>query len=173
MRLSTAYRDERGFTIQELLVVLLVGSLLVSLTLSTFLFAGKLLHSWQRRSEIRSTVFRIAHTIAQDISQARDVTSFSDTALNIEMKNGKEVRYRFTTREILRNTISLTSPDNEDIYRVNISESTEKLGSVTDQAIKIHVICISKEHQFSVETNASISLSSREQFTRTMAQVLR
>ena len=121
MRLLNTLRDERGFTIQEILVVLVVGFLVVGFGLSLFQFTGKLMGNWSRRSESRTLVNSICQQIAFDIQRSRGVREVTDTSLVLKYDLGRYVVFRFGDKHVWRNDISMGEfPDDMLAVRLTI-----------------------------------------------------
>ncbi len=98
---------EAGYTIQELLIVLIVGSLLVGFSFSLFLFVNRMFSTWHKTAEFRQQVQSAVRTIATDISRSRRVVTYSDSALVLEKPTGIGVVYAFDGRSIRRDGISV------------------------------------------------------------------
>jgi len=69
-----------GFTIQELLVVLIVGSLLIGFSMSLFLFTDRLFKTWYGSGEVKMAANRILSQAALDIQQSTAVIEHTDTS---------------------------------------------------------------------------------------------
>ena len=104
-------RDEAGFTIQELLVVLLVGSMLVSFSISTFLFLNRLYMSWHHSVEMHQAVTVAAETIAGDVQHSCAVHIYEDSTCLLERELGKAVLYRFGSERLSRNSAPMLQMD--------------------------------------------------------------
>ncbi len=99
--------NQEGFTIQELLVVLMVGSLLVSFSLSLFLFTQRMFFSWERDDRMRLAIERSTQAIALDMQQAREVAVRPDSLIVIQGGAGRKHEYRLTADTALRNGLPL------------------------------------------------------------------
>jgi competence protein ComGC len=93
MRIQEHLREEDGFTIQELLVVLLVSSLLVGYCLSTFLFAFRLFSSWQKGIEMRRTVSAAAQVMILEVERSDVAELKSDSSFVVKREVGRNVSY--------------------------------------------------------------------------------
>lgn len=110
MEYDTIIKNEDGFTIQEILVVIIVGSILIGLSLSLLLFTNKLFRTWSGTSELKSGANRILHQIAIDVQQSREVLEHTDTSLVISKGVGRVVRYSYNGHILSRNEVDLTLP---------------------------------------------------------------
>jgi len=154
--------DDRGFTIQELLVVIIVGSLLVSYGLSVFLFADKLFTSWRLKDDIHSRVTRTFQNILYDIEQAKRIQSITDSSLIIIRCDNKVIDYKFDRHHIFRNNEQVATND-------SIQMSVEKLQdsgrfSFGETPISVAVKANTKGVEFSQKANATTLRSSRAEF---------
>jgi Tfp pilus assembly protein FimT len=104
--LQSIYREE-GFTIQEILVVLIVSSLLVSFGLSLFQFTGKLVSKWKKKTEVHSLLNSIAQRIALDVQKSNSVSVITDSSLVLEYGIGKQVVFRFNPAGAWRNDVQI------------------------------------------------------------------
>ena len=109
MKMIDFYSDETGFTIQELLVVLLVSSLLLSMSLSVFFFTNKLIFSWKQRSEVSLSTHRIMNRVALDCARAIDLEQLSDSTLVLREEGGRVTQYRFRFGRVWRNDVNVES----------------------------------------------------------------
>ncbi len=107
--------EEAGFTIQELLVVLIVGSLLVTFCLSLFLFTGKLFSSWQRHAGARRALDGVLQVISLDVQRASSVTVIPDSLCFVDRGAGRIVEYRLTPDSVLRNGVSMATSEGKQL----------------------------------------------------------
>ena len=162
MSIAHSIRDEKGFTIQELMVVLIVGSLLVSFSFSLFLFGQKLFTSWQKRTDVRTSVTRALQSISLDILQSNYVAEVSDTSLFLSKKDGIKVRYRFDGTRMWRNG-EIISPAKEVSLAVSISEQSTIKKYPTLLHIKVEGA--SPALRYSSESDIVPPVSSKANFT--------
>ena len=99
---------EDGFTIQETLVVLIAGSLLVSMAFAVMVFSYRMYNSWESKVELKCTVDHTLQTILMDIRKSRMIMETTDTTVVLEKDIGHVVRYRFDGNSIIRNDVNLT-----------------------------------------------------------------
>jgi prepilin-type N-terminal cleavage/methylation domain-containing protein len=161
MNVIANIRDEKGFTIQELMVVLIVGSLLVSFSFSLFLFGQKLFTSWQKKTEVRTSVTRVLQTISLDILQSNYVAEVSDTALFLTKQSGFNVKYRFDGTHVWRNG-EMIIPGKEISLAVSISE--KKSVRKYPPLLHIEIEGTSPSLHYSSESEVAPPLSSKANF---------
>ncbi|MGD0339096.1 MAG: hypothetical protein ABSB78_09930 [Bacteroidota bacterium] len=157
-------QNEDGYTIQELLVVLIVGSLLVGFSLSLFLFADKLLASWQKTTELRESVHMTLQIIALDIQKSRRILAISDTTCSMARHTGMVVNYRFNGQKIWRNEI----PVNADTT-IAMSVRIQGVSGIVKESIRKSVVQITvkgvrKMTEYSAEADILLPESSVQQF---------
>ena len=151
------FRSEDGFTIQEILVAIIVGSILVSMCLSVFLFSSKLLFRWQRNVEVREAADRILQTIAMDVQTARSVMIAGDSSMVLERDGGRNITYRFDGG-VWRNDVRLVS-NGKIASLVSISRPSRDNDMVT-----IDVVCNLASSKHRASTEAGPIRSSRSAF---------
>lgn len=100
--------EDSGFTLQELLVAVNVGFLMVSFALLLFLSAYKLLGSWQNRTMVKNQVNSAIHRLALDTERGQYISGYADTLLAIH-SSGSSANYHFVKNQIKRNDISLNA----------------------------------------------------------------
>lgn len=99
--------DERGYTIPEIMVSLVVSSLLVSMSLLLYLFAARLTSSWQKHVEAQERADRVIGRIMIDALRADKVSLDGDSLVRIESGFARTVRYRWSGEGLLRNEMSV------------------------------------------------------------------
>ena len=115
--------DEKGFTIQETLVVLIVGSLLVSFGLSVFQFTDKLMKKWNKKNEIHAVVNSISQQIALDIQRSGRPGEITDTSLVLAYGLTQEIVFRFTDRSTCRNDVQMCEMPRDELAVYVMSDS--------------------------------------------------
>jgi type II secretory pathway component PulJ len=83
MRIPAFVESEEGFTIQELLVAIVVGSLLVGFSFTLYLFVTKIVQRDIRTREHRESALRTVELIASDIEGSASVTASTDSSLEL------------------------------------------------------------------------------------------
>ena len=166
MRTLALLRREAGFTIQELMVVLIVGSLLVSFSVTLFLFANKLFHSWQKKSEVSIAVARTLETISLDIMQSNQISGRSDSSLVLQRGLRSSVKYLFDGDAVWRNE-QLISPAE---MKMSLTLSPIKPNNVDKfpEGLVIDVLANFKGLIREGKTQATIAKNAKEKFLSTM-----
>jgi hypothetical protein len=170
MSIYKIFKSERGFTIQELMVVLIVGLLLISFTFSLFLFSNKMMFSWQRKSDVRQTVGRVLQTIASDIMKSKQIKEVTETSIILIGKNENQIRYSFDGKYIYRNSDVVHSDDNIQVS-VKISEDIKLKEEKNVSLIHLQISGQLKSIIFQSETDVMPLISSKEIFDRTGEKV--
>ena len=102
-------KEENGFTVQELLVVLVVGSLLFSFCFSLFSFVDKVSLTWRRNKELKNVVHNNAENMAFDIQRSIWVARSADSLVTMEKPGKRLVEYRWASGLVARNGALLTN----------------------------------------------------------------
>lgn len=105
--MRTAFRDTAGFTLNEMLVSLVVGGLVVSFGISLFVFSSRMFHSWQKKRERQQTTERIVQRIAYDVLKSKNILALTDTSLHLELGAGSTVHYMLDSGTVVRNNDAL------------------------------------------------------------------
>lgn len=155
-------KREEGFTIQELLVVLIVASLLVSLCFSVFSFATKLVASWQTRVQSKEELNRVLQRMAMDVQEAREIEMVNDSVLVIEKKVGERIMYRFDGKSVLRNNVT---PGSNNF--LSLSVKVTQISDDTKDDTPVFLISLNgktKSSEYNASTLVAPSPSSRLSF---------
>ena len=120
MKLSALLCDEKGFTLQETVVVMIVSSILVGFSYALFGFVMHFLHTNLEGREHRETIQHIAALMCTDIERS-GFAWISDSALvlNRAQKNG--IMYSCVFGKIVRNG-SVITPADSTIWSVSWRE---------------------------------------------------
>ncbi len=162
-KLLTSAGDERGFTIQELLVVMIVGSLLISLSLTTYMFATRLFLSWQAKSEGRAAVERVLQQMVYDIQRSKSIYSMTDSSLTLKSVGEKDISFSFGKGNVYRNGSPLIYQSGMTIA-VKICHAAQDSGSVV-RCLNVDVEGSIKNSLWKTNAVAAILPSSRGEFT--------
>lgn len=107
MRFSEEKEKESGFTIHELLVVIAVGSIVVSAVLFAFMFGHKSVVTWRERTSLRNIVETAARNVANDISRSRSVVALTDTSLILARETGLTIAFTFSDNHLRYNGVPI------------------------------------------------------------------
>ncbi len=162
--------SESGFTIQEILVVMIVGSLLVSFSLSLFLFAAKITGRWKEKREVEEVVHRITEQVALDLNRSTALPELSDSLLAVHTGAARFVVYHFSKNNVLRNGVSFGNQ--LIVYSVSITDankgSTETVAGDAQrkplESVAISVTGMQRDYAYTAETVVHLPLSSKELF---------
>lgn len=107
---TQANHPEAGFTIQETIVVILVGSLLVGFSYALYLFVMGFVRGELRCHEHRQTVSHVASVITADIEQSRTCRP-TDSSLVLETSSHGSVVYALQNGILVRNGMAVAAED--------------------------------------------------------------
>lgn len=117
---------EGGFTIPEILVVIMVGSLVIGFALSLFLFVAKLVSGWQKSTELRDQVQGVAYMVIQEMDRALRVEPVDDSTWTIVLPADRRVIYCASAGAVFRNETRLLGE--QDIFiRLSITSSSPQI----------------------------------------------
>ena len=167
MKFFTIIKQEDGFTIQEILVVLIVGSILIGLSLSLFLFTDKLFITWSGTSDLKSETNRILYQIAFDIQQSREIIEHTDTSFVLSRNVGRVIRYSYNGKTMLRNNVDMTPRKAATLKMKVVEEHT--LGGSLERAPLFHISVLVQSPllDYTTEMDAAPAPSSRLLFMQT------
>lgn len=164
IKLLNLLKRNDGFTIQEILVALIVGSILIGLSLSLFLFTSKLFQTWYGSSELKRDANRILQRVAMDIQQSKEIIEHSDTSFVISKGVGKIVQYSFNGKSLCRNEVDLT-PVKATAIKMRIEGWKENIPTeLQGHLYNIKLFVQSKSIDYIVEVDAMMIPCARSQF---------
>src|SRR6266850_3852847 len=140
--------SEDGFTIPEMLVVIIVGSLLVSFTLSQFLFSNKIFIKWSRQSESQFMVAGVLDVISRDLLESNGIVELSDTKLVLSKPIGSNVVYHFDGVQLWRNDDIIVPPKEKVELMIRLKPILQSPNGHRIILLNVTVIAISKDLRF-------------------------
>ena len=158
---KSTFKNEDGFTIQELLVALVVGSLLMSFCLSLFLFSDKIFITWHHTCERKDAVNYALQTFVFDIRNSREITNVRDTSLIVQRGDRRPISYFFDKTTIRRNGVFLFH-GNVSVFPISMEPSTSGGGKNFVRAISINLSTTSSGINYEVSTEVEVPYSARQ-----------
>ena len=110
MNFITLIRDEKGFTLQETVVVMIVSSMLVGFSYALFGFVMHFLHTNLEGREHRETIQHVAAAMCTDIERSRSARVL-DSALVLGRAQKNAIVYTSMNGKIIRNGTVITPSD--------------------------------------------------------------
>ncbi len=155
--------EEQGFTLQEIMVAMFISSLMMSISLSLFLFSSRLFKKWHEENDFTSAVHRTVQIVSYDIERSEEVVSVSDSVLVLQNGDEANIRYTFDGKRALKNDIDLFSKQDGEC-NVTIAEDSLPNGRV----YHITATGISGANRCEARCDASVPYSSASEFHRVM-----
>jgi hypothetical protein len=106
-------KSEGGFTIQELLVAIIAGSLLVGISFTLYLFVARIVQKDFRGREHRQNALRTVELIASDIERSSHVMYLTESTLALESALHGSTIYCMKQGNLFRGTVSVGPPEGE------------------------------------------------------------
>lgn len=145
--------NNEGYTITELLVALLIGSLIIGFCFTAYEFSQRIYSVWNKKNEIERNSNFVFQTIAFDIERAKEVKLYHDS-LSMLLIGNKHIVYRFDQGNLWRNEVQL----NNDGYSVSVDVAEEK------EIFSIAIRSTTRHLSYSVSGTAEYLRSSKEAF---------
>lgn len=157
-------RYERGYTLQELLVVLLVGSIIVSYTLSLLLSVLRVLTRAESTLELRDAVNGSAQAIALDVQKSISVSAVGDSVLLLSLPGDRTIEYRLVRGRLMRSSEPMI-PDSVITLRLRVGVS-QPPGAMGGAGNQVDISIWGKSRGVAYETTARVATVSegREAF---------
>ncbi len=113
MTIAGFLKSESGFTIQELLVAIVAGSLLVGFSFSLYLFVAKIVQRDIRIREHREHALQTVELIASDIEGSCSATASTDSTLELLSPTRGARSYCMRQRVLYRDGMAFGPPHDE------------------------------------------------------------
>jgi hypothetical protein len=113
MTITGFLKSEEGFTIQELLVAIVAGSLLVGFSFTLYLFVAKIVQRDIRTREHRESALRTVELIASDVEASSSATAWTDSTLEIESPTRGKRFYCMKQGVLFRDGVTLGPTNGE------------------------------------------------------------
>jgi prepilin-type N-terminal cleavage/methylation domain-containing protein len=162
--------SDRGFTLHEVLVAIVISSLMIGFGLSLFLFAQKLLVAHERSSHLRATVDRVLDVLSSDIERSCEVNEVTDTTIVLRLPNRRAATYRHNGAEIFRNGDLM---HNEGMHlALTIKGLPPPTGvKFSSPAFEIGVVGKETGMSYEAQTVVLVPWSARQEFTGSSSRV--
>lgn len=95
--------DNRGYTLVELLVTMLITMVLGGLLFSLYLSANRWVEPWQREVILENTMHLIVQRLTTDLAHAEQLVSEGDSAWALIYPSGRTIHYRYQNFTLTRN----------------------------------------------------------------------
>lgn len=99
--------EEPGFTIQELIVALVVGSILVGYAFELYVFSERVVSHWRNRTELTEIVNGALNRIALDLERGGTFEVEGDSVLVVSGDVGLIALYRFSEGTAFTNDVQM------------------------------------------------------------------
>lgn len=127
--MKRALTSESGFTIQELLVAIVAGSMLVGFSFSLYLFVARIVQKDVGRSEHRACVLKTVELIASDIGQSSWIELLTDSTLGLGTVSGRSIFYSRKQGSVFRNAFTL-GPSEGERWSLHFQSSSDGRGGI-------------------------------------------
>lgn len=131
-------RNDSGFTITELLVSLVIGTLVISGVYTLLLFSQRIHSHWQKNIEDYDSVNRIVQMISYDICRTKNMVMGETNIITLKQVAGGIVEYEFNESSVRRNS-EIFENVNLNVEILNGKVSIEA-SSVKNNSNKIKVL---------------------------------
>lgn len=116
-------KNEQGYTVTELLAVLIISSLIIGFCFTTYLFGQRLYSSWNKKADLTALVNKIHQNAVLDVERSKKI-EFTDEGILMQQLGGRVVQYRISADSLMRNDVLLS---NSSVQKI-ILQITEQDG---------------------------------------------
>lgn len=166
---QTIQVNEGGFTMQELLVSLIVGSLVISFCMSLFLFADRSFLRWQKNLKERDLANHTLQLIVRDVQRSSDINNQTNASLSLRIGGSRLINYSFDGTGIRRGDISIFDGNVECETRIVLPKD-EKEGHIY-QALDVKISTGVPSHHYEAAAMIDLPYSGRQEFERSSISV--
>ena len=159
--------DNRGYTLVELLVTMLITMVLGGLLFSLYLAASRWVGPWQREIIVENTMHLIVQRLTTDLAYAEQLVSEEDSAWVLIYPSGRTIRYRYQGRTLTRDDRRMHDPSVAAVtFRLQLSRPETQFAARRRERpsengdhpirIRIHIALQSREQFFGLSTATAL-----------------
>ncbi len=146
-----ALADESGFTINELIVAMVVGSILVGYAFELYVFASRIITSWRARTEIAAAAEGVLNRMTLDIQRSSELIQEGDSVFVMISDNREIASYHVSKGMVSRGGIAMHSEE-----KVQVGVRAVRAGRIVD----LDVHAASGKGEVLIHGSAVLQLSS-------------
>ncbi len=154
---TRAFADESGFTINELIVAMVVGSILVGYAFELYVFASRIITSWRARTEIAGAAEGVLNRMTLDIQRSSELIQEGDSLFVMISDNREIASYRVSRGMVIRGEVPMHASEKT---RVGIQLVR------TGRTVDLHVRAVSGTNELEVHGSAQLQVSSTALVTK-------
>jgi prepilin-type N-terminal cleavage/methylation domain-containing protein len=156
--------NKDGFTLQETLVVLVVGSVLMGLCFSLFLMSSRLVSSWQKRDELRVAGDTIVQRIVSDVQRSKEISARTDSSFVLLMGIDTRIVYTHDAESLYRNEVEIRLPEGAELTLSLLPVVNFPQAKREETMFRISVILKTGDRTYGVEIHMKLRHSATQQF---------
>ena len=154
-------KNEQGYTVTELLAVLIISSLIIGFCFTTYLFGQRLYSSWNKKADLTALVNKIHQNAVLDVERSKKI-EFTDEGILMQQLGGRVVQYRISADSLMRNDVLLS---NSSVQKI-ILQITEQ-----DNHYQINTSLQSVILQRRIISSAEMFPSSKREFLQALNEI--
>lgn len=152
-----ALADESGFTINELIVAMVVGSILVGYAFELYVFASRIITSWRARTEIAAAAEGVLNRMTLDLQRSSDLIQEGDSVFVMISDNREIASYRLSGGMVMRGDVHMHESE-----KTRIGVQLSRAGRTVD----LRVRAVSGKNELEVHGSAQLQVSSTALVTK-------
>jgi len=149
--------DSRGFTIHELIVALVVGSILVGYAFDLYVFSQRIVTQWRKKAELSEVVCQALNRMTLDLQRADEVEIQGDSVFTVRADSRMMALYRITGGVLARNDVRMN-----DASPIALSVDITKAGEL----VSVTVTGRSGRQDHAASSRILLTASSVSRFSR-------
>lgn len=151
-----ALADESGFTINELIVAMVVGSILVGYAFELYVFGSRIITSWRARTEIAAAAEGVFNRMTLDIQRSSELIQEGDSLIVMISDNREIASYRVSRGMVMRGEVPMHESE-----KTHIGVQLSRTGRTVD----LHVRAVSGKNDLELHGSAQLQVSSTAMVT--------
>jgi prepilin-type N-terminal cleavage/methylation domain-containing protein len=155
--LRSFFSDSRGFTIRELIVALVVGSILVGYAFELYVFAQRIVTQWRKKAELSEVVCQALNRMTLDLQRGDEVETHGDSVYVVRADSRIVALYKMSGGMLARNDVRMNDPSS-----VALSVDIAKAGEL----VSVAVTGKSGSREHAASSKVLLTASSAGRFTR-------
>jgi prepilin-type N-terminal cleavage/methylation domain-containing protein len=152
-----ALADESGFTINELIVAMVVGSILVGYAFELYVFASRIVTSWRARTEIASAAEGVLNRMTLDLQRSSDFIQEGDSLFVMISDNREIASYRVSRGIVMRGDVPMHESE-----KTRVGIQLIRAGRTVDMRVR----AVSGRNEVELHGSAQLQVSSTALVTK-------
>lgn len=125
------FADQAGFTINELIVAMVVGSILVGYAFELYVFASRIVSAWRAKTGISTAAERVLGQMTLDLQRSSSLIQEGDSVFVMASDNREIASYHVSHGVVSRNGVAMHPQE-----KIQVAVRANRSGSSVDLDVR-------------------------------------